>query len=786
MSTIERKDIFVGREKEIEIFKQALDDKFGTTDVGDESAEPKVLVYHGVAGIGKTSLCDHLSKIVLKEEAKYAALCKVDFRNKAFTEPEAGLFQIRNQLSSNHKMKFPGFDIAYGIFWKKVNPEKSFNDTAFASWGKSEFLTDVIGTLADAPAIGWIPKIGSLIERGFRKYSDKKTIKSKEILQKLPNMEGHEILDLLPQLLAEDITLNFEKESPDHKSIDSQPTIIFFDTYEELWGEVKENLAKPAKDKWIIDFATACRHALIVITGKLNLKWQSRYGYWDETRLEQHEILGLTKDKAIEYLIGNSITDKNIQDRIYQGSEGVPLYLDVSIDTYNAIINDDKTPVKENFGDTYQEVLERFTDKIPIEDFNALQILSCTRYWDVDVFGLLKSEFSDNFIGVTIKGLQHYSSITINESNQNVMHDLMRGHLQAYFKKSKDEPYEEVHETLFDYYNNSLKDLKPIDVSEFHKQCFDEAFNHASILQPINEFASWAMIALTVFNDAAQYSTCEHYYIELLGLLNNEENDTQIPLSAASNNLALLYESQGRYEEAEPLYLQAIDIDKTVLGENHPDYAIDLNNLAGLYRSQGHYEEAEPLYKQAIGIDKVALGEDHPNYARDINNLALLYNDQGRYEETEPLYKKAIEIDKVALGENHPDYAIDLNNLAALYVSQGRYEEAEPLYKQAIGIDKVALGEDHPNYARDINNLAGLYYSQGRYEEAELLYFQALSIFTDAFGELHPNVIITHKNIGVLYYNWGKKEKAQEFHLKAEALQKQRDELMGKSEESKE
>ena len=33
-----------------------------------------------------------------------------------------------------------------------------------------------------------------------------------------------------------------------------------------------------------------------------------------------------------------------------------------------------------------------------------------------------------------------------------------------------------------------------------------------------------------------------------------------------------------------------------LLGDNHPHVALSLNNLAGLYRSQGRYTEAEPLY----------------------------------------------------------------------------------------------------------------------------------------------------------------------------------------------
>ncbi|GAC1458622.1 MAG: hypothetical protein NVS2B14_04170 [Chamaesiphon sp.] len=46
------------------------------------------------------------------------------------------------------------------------------------------------------------------------------------------------------------------------------------------------------------------------------------------------------------------------------------------------------------------------------------------------------------------------------------------------------------------------------------------------------------------------------------------------------DNLAYLYFSQGRYHEAEPLYVQALEIRTRLLGDEHPDVATTLNNLA--------------------------------------------------------------------------------------------------------------------------------------------------------------------------------------------------------------
>ena len=68
----------------------------------------------------------------------------------------------------------------------------------------------------------------------------------------------------------------------------------------------------------------------------------------------------------------------------------------------------------------------------------------------------------------------------------------------------------------------------------------------------------------------------------------------------------------GLYETAEPLSLQAMELQKTVLSEKHPDVANSLNNLANLYKSIGWCGKAEPPHLQAIDYRKTVLGERHP------------------------------------------------------------------------------------------------------------------------------------------------------------------------------
>ncbi|MEW6498823.1 MAG: tetratricopeptide repeat protein, partial [Cyanobacteriota bacterium] len=129
------------------------------------------------------------------------------------------------------------------------------------------------------------------------------------------------------------------------------------------------------------------------------------------------------------------------------------------------------------------------------------------------------------------------------------------------------------------------------------------------------------------------------------------------------------------------------------------DFASTLSNLAYLYYYQGRYDQAEPLFVQALELRKHLLGEEHSLVAESLNDLAELYYSQERYSEAEPLVVQALALRKRLLGEEHPDVAQSLNNLALLYDSQGRYDQAELLLVQALALLKRLLGEDHPQVA---------------------------------------------------------------------------------------
>jgi tetratricopeptide (TPR) repeat protein len=65
--------------------------------------------------------------------------------------------------------------------------------------------------------------------------------------------------------------------------------------------------------------------------------------------------------------------------------------------------------------------------------------------------------------------------------------------------------------------------------------------------------------------------------------------------------------------------------------------AYPLNGLANLYNDQGKYAEAEPLYQRALRIREQALGPDHPRTREVVWNYAILLRKMGRESEATQL-----------------------------------------------------------------------------------------------------------------------------------------------------
>ena len=81
----------------------------------------------------------------------------------------------------------------------------------------------------------------------------------------------------------------------------------------------------------------------------------------------------------------------------------------------------------------------------------------------------------------------------------------------------------------------------------------------------------------------------------------------------------------------------------------HPNTAHVLNNLGWLLWKEGKTNEAEPLYREALDIRRKALPAGHHSTGESVINLALLLESQGKLAEAEPLYREGLGIRRQTL-----------------------------------------------------------------------------------------------------------------------------------------
>ena len=180
----------------------------------------------------------------------------------------------------------------------------------------------------------------------------------------------------------------------------------------------------------------------------------------------------------------------------------------------------------------------------------------------------------------------------------------------------------------------------------------------------------------------------------------------------------------------------AFSISEKALGPEHPRVGDALNNLAWLYQAQGRYTEAEPLVKRALtAVVETAQGPEHADVGRMRHagkaqrglrpgggGRAALPTGAGNprrrlWGRTIPRSRSCAAISGACanpraasarpnrcsrarwrarrrpIGSDHPAVAFSLTQLGDLYREQGQCERAEPLFVRALAMSKGDIQE---------------------------------------------------------------------------------------------
>ena len=125
---------------------------------------------------------------------------------------------------------------------------------------------------------------------------------------------------------------------------------------------------------------------------------------------------------------------------------------------------------------------------------------------------------------------------------------------------------------------------------------------------------------------------------------------TQHPATAmALRNLALAYEQEGFHNRAEAAAKKALAILESDFGPSDVSLTPALNVLTEIYAAQGRYMEARPFAIRAVDIGPGA--ELH--YATALQNLGAVFEAEGKLNQARLYYARALSVREAVLPANH-------------------------------------------------------------------------------------------------------------------------------------
>ncbi len=264
---------------------------------------------------------------------------------------------------------------------------------------------------------------------------------------------------------------------------------------------------------------------------------------------------------------------------------------------------------------------------------------------------------------------------------------------------------------------------------------------------------------------AGDPSTTANLWLEWLHVVGDVQLDPQAALAmtlpielavlAAGNDidlqrqhatvLANVEDSAGQFEAAETHRLRALSLGEQ-LDPGPLARAVLHGNYGNTLHALGRFVQAREQHERALELVRTVLGEDHPEVAHQISRVARDASHLGDPERARELHLHALAVREASLGPRHLLVGEDLINLATVEYTLHELEASFKHAERALDLYLANQGGDHPNVAAVHNHLGNLAHRISDYPRALSHFGEVERIYTKRFGADHPNVAIALSN----------------------------------------
>ncbi|WP_405663067.1 SAV_2336 N-terminal domain-related protein [Streptomyces sp. RK9] len=224
----------------------------------------------------------------------------------------------------------------------------------------------------------------------------------------------------------------------------------------------------------------------------------------------------------------------------------------------------------------------------------------------------------------------------------------------------------------------------------------------------------------------------------------------------AMSDLAYVHEGSERLLPwAIEAYEEALAQSTAVRGTTHPETLTLRDRLAAVHARAANWQRAIALYEETLAVRTAELGDDHPETLRTVALLAEAHSSSGAWARAIGLHERVLDAQIRSLGDGHVDTWPSYDRLAGALREVGDIGGAVVLYEAVLNLRTAALGRQHPDSVATLEALARVHLDADEQDLALDAYTQALELRRGAQGELHPDTLAAVRRVAWLYAEAG-------------------------------
>ncbi|MEU3774309.1 ATP/GTP-binding protein [Streptomyces sp. NPDC032472] len=404
----------------------------GSIDVEDlEASRTNVIVFHGVGGVGKSTLLRKIEAALTAAEHRpeqwgaptwtdKVLPIRIDLSRAASTgsDFERVILTIRLALAGALDRTVPSFDVALRHYWEHVHPGEPLDEYVRRAGLAGRFanllpgqLRAGVGEVAAALALPGLvgsaagqltsALVQALRERQERARALAGATRTAALLEATPDLEA---LSYYPHLLAWDLN-----QLPTKKRL---TPVVLLDTFEDTADRHRDFERLLQRLVWLMP------NVFFVIGGRSRLQWAdpALHGQLDWTGpaawpglASSSSSLTVPQPRAAgsgarQFLIGDlspedceahlarrlvqdgqPLISADIRAAITARSHGLPLHLDLAVSRFLEIRRTGRTPTPADFDCTFPALLARTLSDLTPEERHLLRSVSLLDAFDLDL-----------------------------------------------------------------------------------------------------------------------------------------------------------------------------------------------------------------------------------------------------------------------------------------------------------------------------------------------------------------------------------------------------------------